>query len=129
MVQASKLTPEIFHTNDVVSLVSKKSCIWLCRFDNVINSGGLKIHPEEIETLLQNQIKNRFFISSIPDEFLCQKIVLIIEGKPQKQHLDFTAIDTQQRPKKVFSLDAFSATGSGKIQRQQPLELLTLTPT
>ncbi|CAI8352678.1 MAG: 2-succinylbenzoate--CoA ligase [Formosa sp. Hel3_A1_48] len=129
VVQAPKLTPEILHTNDVVSLVSKKSFIWLGRFDNVINSGGLKIHPEEIETLLQNQIKTRFFISSIPDELLGQKIVLIIEGKPQKQHLDFTAIDTKKRPKKVFYLEAFSETGSGKIQRQKTLELLHLNHT
>lgn len=36
-------------TNDIVDLISPTSFRWIGRFDNVINSGGLKISPEEIE--------------------------------------------------------------------------------
>ncbi len=39
-------------TNDVVSLHSPASFRWLGRYDNVINSGGVKISPEEIERVL-----------------------------------------------------------------------------
>ena len=36
-------------TNDIVDLITPTSFRWIGRFDNVINSGGLKISPEEIE--------------------------------------------------------------------------------
>ena len=42
VVKAPKLTPEVLYTNDVVTLVSNDSFIWLGRFDNVMNSGGYK---------------------------------------------------------------------------------------
>ena len=40
-------------TNDVVRLVSPTAFQWLGRADNVINSGGVKIHPEEVEAVLR----------------------------------------------------------------------------
>ena len=40
-------------TNDVVELVSESEFRWLGRYDNVINSGGIKLHPEEMEKRLE----------------------------------------------------------------------------
>ncbi|MCI9284373.1 MAG: AMP-binding protein [Muribaculaceae bacterium] len=39
-------------TTDVVELTSATSFRWLGRADNVINSGGVKIHPEEVERVM-----------------------------------------------------------------------------
>lgn len=36
-------------TNDCVSLLSPTSFIWLCRHDNIINSGAVKIIPSDVE--------------------------------------------------------------------------------
>lgn len=36
-------------TNDMVDLISPTAFRWLGRIDNVINSGGIKIHPETVE--------------------------------------------------------------------------------
>ena len=57
---APKLNPEILQTNDIVELMhfdsaqcDKKQFKFLGRFDNVINSGGVKIFAEELENLVR----------------------------------------------------------------------------
>jgi len=126
IINAPKLSSKVLHTNDVVSLTSKNSFVWLGRYDNVINSGGLKIYPEQLEKIIQNQIKRRFFVTSMPDIVLGQKVVLIIEGKPKTLHLDFSAIEPQKHPKNTYFVDKFCTTNSGKVQRQKTLETLNL---
>ena len=129
VVKAPKLTSEVLYTNDVVTLVSNDSFKWLGRFDNVMNSGGIKIYPEQIEKVLQDQISNRFYITSIPDKLLGQKVILIIEGKSQELELDFSEIEINKRPKNIYFIKEFCETTSGKIQRQKTLETLNLNHT
>lgn len=52
VIETSTLSFGQIVTNDMVSLISPQSFRWLGRFDNVINSGGVKIFPEEIEKVL-----------------------------------------------------------------------------
>ena len=47
-------------TNDMVDLIDSTHFVWRGRFDNVINSGGVKIFPEEIEKLIAPYVKERF---------------------------------------------------------------------
>lgn len=50
-------------TNDVVNLVDEKHFYWKGRKDNVINSGGIKIHPEEIEPQIAKILPRlKFFV-------------------------------------------------------------------
>jgi O-succinylbenzoic acid--CoA ligase len=83
VIDAPKVSDVIIFTNDVVKLISDNKFEWLGRFDNVINSGGIKLHPEKIEEKFSSIITNRFFVTGIPDEKLGEKLVLIIEGKKQ----------------------------------------------
>lgn len=128
-VNAPHLNPRLLQTNDVVSLISKDAFKWFGRFDHVINSGGVKIHPEVLEQKLQNQIKTPFFIAGVPDEVLGQKAVLIIEGEAKQLELDLNEIETIKRPKDTYFLPKFHRTKSGKIQRQKNLEALNLNHT
>ncbi|EPR69834.1 O-succinylbenzoic acid--CoA ligase [Cyclobacterium qasimii M12-11B] len=52
-------------TNDVVSLQSEETFLWKGRADNVVNSGGVKLHPEEIaieiEGLMGQYFPGRLF--------------------------------------------------------------------
>ena len=128
-VNAPHLNPKLLQTNDVVSLISKDAFKWLGRFDHVINSGGVKIHPEVLEQKLQNQIKTPFFIAGVPDEVLGQKAVLIIECEAKQLELDLNEIETIKRPKATYFLPQFHRTKSGKIQRQKTLEALNLNHT
>ena len=125
-VNAPHLNPKIVQTNDVVSLVSDTVFKWLGRFDHVINSGGVKVHPETLEKQLQNQIKAPFFITALPDEILGQKVVLIVEGKSKQLDLDLSGIEGIKRPKEIFFIPQFHVTQSGKIQRQKTLDSLDL---
>lgn len=49
-------------TNDVVRLLSSTTFHWLGRADNVINSGGIKLHPEQLEQWLQGAIDYPFMV-------------------------------------------------------------------
>jgi O-succinylbenzoic acid--CoA ligase len=111
-------------TNDVVELVNDHTFVWLGRVDHVINSGGLKLHPEQIEHLLEQHLATPFFVASVPDEALGQKLVLIVEGA--ERPIDFSAIPKLQQPRQVFFIPQFAYTETDKINRQKTLDLLAL---
>lgn len=48
-IHSTTLSFGTLQTNDIISITSPVSFQWLGRYDNVINSGGVKIYPEEIE--------------------------------------------------------------------------------
>jgi len=116
-IHFTALQSEIIQTTDRVELMSETKFRWLGRTDFVINSGGVKIHPEEIESLLAKQIPIPFFISSVPDQTLGERVVLFVEGV-ESISLDFE-IDFPKygRPKEVLFLPKFQYTQSGKIDR------------
>lgn len=64
---------------DVLEMTSKNTFKWIGRNDFVINSGGVKIHPERIEQLLTDHILGNYVIASLPDELFGEKVVLITE--------------------------------------------------
>jgi O-succinylbenzoic acid--CoA ligase len=126
VIDAPKVAEELIFTNDVVELISDTQFKWLGRFDNVINSGGIKLHPEKIEEKLSKIISNRFFVAGISDEKLGKKLVLIIEG--EKEIINYKNIDLSkfEIPKETYFLDQFIETETKKIQRKKTLDLLKL---
>ncbi len=123
VIEASQLSDKPIVTNDMVKLHSETEFEWLGRYDNVINSGGIKLFPEQIESKLQNKIADRFFISSVPDETLGEKVVLVVET--DSKALDkavFSELTAYETPKHVYLCSQFVETESGKIQRQKTLE-------
>ena len=88
----------------------------------MINSGGVKIFPEVVEQKLKGIIPVEFIITSISDEKLGQKVVLVYEGNS----FDFTTVVQQkiklrlsafEYPKTYVSIDFFPRTASGKVVR------------
>lgn len=106
-------------TNDVVELIDTRKFNWIGRADNVINSGGIKLFPEQIENKLKPFIDSDFYITSKTDELLGQKLILVVEG--EQRSLDFSSADLTkyQVPKEIIFIPTFSRTESGKIKRQQ----------
>jgi len=116
-------------TNDIVRLISETEFEWLGRYDNVINSGGVKLIPEQIENKLASQLANRFFVAGLPDEKLGQKLVLIVEGKIDSYELEKalgenTNLTTYEVPKNIYQLQKFVETATGKIRREENLRLV-----
>ena len=129
VISAPSLVEEVLITNDVVDLMSDKEFVWLGRYDNVINSGGLKLFPERIEGKLQNCIQERYIIASEPDETLGEQLILIVE-KPndsieaiQSKLASVKALNKHEIPKKIYAVDAFSETDNGKIQRKHTVSI------
>lgn len=123
-IMAPHLSEQVFITNDLVNLLDCWHFQWLGRFDNIINSGGIKISPEQIEAKLSSYIQNRFFITSEPDLRLGEKIILIIEGEDwHTQELDLLCrhidqvLEKYEHPKNIYFKKNFIETYSGKIVR------------
>jgi len=119
VVRADHLGGEAIVTNDIVELLSHQHFRWLGRYDNVINSGGVKIFPELIEQKLATHLAARqFYITATADEALGEKVVLLIEGEPfPLPRKIWDSLAKYEKPREVRFLDRFSRTESGKIIR------------
>jgi len=122
VITAPNISDEILVTNDLVDLVSETEFIWNGRIDNIINSGGIKLIPEQIEQKLAQFIPERFFVTSESDNDLGEKLVLVIEGESRSvDEAIFEGLDKYERPKKIIFVDRFKETGNGKIIRKDSL--------
>lgn len=125
IIDASKVSEEKVVTNDVVRLISKTEFEWLGRYDNVINSGGVKLHPEKIEEKLSKIISNRFFVIGVSDKILGEKLVLVIEGEKCNIILNEAKNLTKyETPKEIYFVNEFVETETKKIQRKKTLDLV-----
>ncbi len=125
VIDAPKVAEGTIITNDIVKLHSKSEFEWLGRIDNVINSGGIKFFPEQIEEKLRGKIANQFFIASEPDTELGERLILVLES--ETRILDqkvFEGLDTFEIPKVIYNVPKFKMTQTGKIQRSKTLEAL-----
>lgn len=124
VIDASNVSDEIVVTNDVVSLISDKKFKWLGRFDNIINSGGVKLYPEKIELKLAKQIPERFFVAGLLDDVLGERLIVVVEGKERAIDLNNSDLSKFEKPKDIFFVDKFVETTTEKIQRKKTLELI-----
>ncbi len=123
VIKAPMVSSDPVVTNDLVELLTYKKFIWLGRIDNVINSGGIKLHPEQIEQKLAPMIDIPFFVAGLPDDALGEKLVLFVE---QEEAFAFTASDydmsafgAYEFPKVIIPIPRFTRTENGKLQRGQ----------
>jgi o-succinylbenzoate---CoA ligase len=107
-------------TNDLVELVNENQFLFLGRIDNIINSGGIKIMPEQVEQKLDGKIDRRFFITSKEDAELGEKVVLVVEGDSfEIDKAIFDGLDKYERPKEIVFVSKFKETENGKILRKE----------
>ena len=115
-------------TNDLVDIKNSRHFKWLGRVDNIINTGGVKVIPEKIEAEIhrlfeQHKVKNRFFISSIPDRMLGNKVILVIEGELAGITLETlklglrTILSNYEIPRETYTNINFVFTKNGKLNR------------
>jgi len=124
LINAPLINPIVeLETTDVVELLNSKQFIWKGRSDFVINSGGIKIHPELLEKKIEHLIpKNRYYFSSLKNDLLGEQLILKIEGdfKFNSQNLStkigllLTKFET---PKSIVIIPKFKETKTGKVIR------------
>lgn len=128
VIQAPQISEEKVVTNDTIELLSPTSFIWLGRYDNVINTGGVKIHPEVVEDKLRTVIDFPFLIASEKEEALGEQVILILENTESVKIPNYTEafqkLSKFERPKKIYTLSQFPYTETGKIKRGDVLQIL-----
>lgn len=131
IVRTPHLTVKEHATNDMAELVDERRMRWMGRRDNVILSGGRKIHPERLEAMTAGIVAYPHFFAALPDERLGQSVVLVLEtGNDKRQAPPEVAEEIKgllyehERPHRVVALRDFLRTGSGKVDRAGTLALL-----
>lgn len=137
---------ETLVTNDLVTLLPDGSFRWLGRIDNVMNSGGVKVHTEKVERALEAWLGHyqhglyaarRFFVGPLAHARLGQAVVAVIEGEadmtdgPEATRLN-TVLHAQrpptltpyETPRRVFFVPQFLETPTGKVDRHATLQRL-----
>ncbi len=127
VIDAPGITEGSIVTNDLVELKGTRHFKWLGRYDNVINSGGVKLIPEQIEAKLSEQLQHRFFVAGVPDAEFGEKLVLFLEGEHDtKQILEDirkgNSLRKYEIPKAAIPIPKFEETKSGKVDRKAILK-------
>ena len=122
---------EPLQTKDIAEIISPTGFRILGRVDDVIISGGIKYWPEKIEKKLESAMPGRFVISSVPDEKLGEKLVLVIEGgEPADietiQQKSAELLPHFERPKAIYFMAKFPETQNGKLKRNKIKEMTRL---
>jgi len=125
VIEASEVSDNKVVTNDLVKIISPSSFQYLGRIDNVVNSGGVKLFPEQIEAKLAKFIDVQFIIASEKNQTLGEQLILILEEDSSKSILDFNTafsiLSKYERPKKIYTYSKFLYTETGKIRRSEIL--------
>ncbi|MCY1719928.1 AMP-binding protein [Prolixibacteraceae bacterium Z1-6] len=126
-ISASYLEDEVV-TNDVVELIDEAQFIWKGRYDNLINSGGIKINPEQLEASISKIIGMECAVIGVADKKLGQKVVLFVESV-QKTDTDELASLIKENlpvfhiPREIVAVEEFPRNKSYKIDRAKLAEL------
>lgn len=127
LINAPFLSPTVV-TNDIVEIVDNKKFRWMGRIDNVVNSGGVKIYPEQIEKQIEQLVTGIFFVASRPDVVLGEKLLLVLENEEISEERKMELIDMMKKhlpayhyPQEIICIPTFNYTETGKINRKMTL--------
>lgn len=130
-ISGSVTDNEWIQTNDEAVLLSPTRFLLLGRSDHMINSGGLKIHPDSVASLVLSLIPEthpEFDVLGLPDPVLGQRVVLVFYAgdsgqfrlfweKADWERMILHVADPANRrilPKAVFTLPSRPVTASQK---------------
>ena len=127
-IQSPMSGTEKIQTNDTIELRSKNSFTWIGRTDFVVNSGGIKLFPEQLEKKINAWMTARYpgvpyFFFGEADERLGEHLVLYVEGEASQFNLEALEeglkklLGKFEVPKKIYILPRFTYTETGKINR------------
>ena len=126
-------------TNDKVNLIDETHFEWLGRVDNVINSGGVKIQIEKVESeidmaLLQLRIFCRFVVLGLPHNALGEAVTLVLEESDEIKEKEDLLLKINQlteikltkyeKPNSIRFVSKFPETETNKISRLELWKLL-----
>ncbi len=115
------ITDQPIITNDIAEINEAGKFKISGRIDNIINSGGIKISPEKVESQIAYIVNAPFFITGIPHPQLGQQTVLVMENPPKDENKLLDQIKKMvpqfHAPKKIIFRNPLPRTENGKIKR------------
>lgn len=105
-------------TNDIITDLDGDRFMVAGRSDNIINSGGIKINPEQFEEVF-NQYDEGCCLSSIPDDDFGERLVLVLEKEYSVDEilLKMKGIESNRQPKWYICGMDIPKLLSGKVDR------------
>jgi len=126
-VIAPYISSDTIHTTDIVRILDASHFEWLGRLDFVINSGGVKIHPESLEKAHEKYFSFPFFYSGIPHDLLGEQLVIVVAQEYLKESQEILAkiqFGTKfYKPKGILTVAEFLYTHTFKLRRKDTLGL------
>lgn len=117
-------------TNDLVELCEGgDGFVWLGRYDNVINSGGIKVIPEILEERIGHLLGTTVLLLPQKDEKLGEKMVMLVEWEKSKNQESKEKLhelwksklegklSSHELPKKLISINKLPRNASSKPDR------------
>lgn len=107
-------------TNDWVELLDDSRFIWKGRLDHIINSGGVKLSPENLERKIADELLHRrFYFIGRPSEKFGEELILYVEGSEIDDLADRIKpfLAKYELPKSIYFVPAFKETPTGKVKR------------
>lgn len=123
VIDAPALNVHHLATNDVVEIISKQEFDWLGRNDFVINSGGVKIHPEVVERKIADGFRGDFFVTGREDAETGEHVAVVLAMNAgyttdfEKLQEALFALDPFELPREILLADKFEYAGNGKLKR------------
>ena len=128
IIDAPHLYPGRLVTRDVVEMEnSSQRFKVLGRIDNVINTGGVKVHIEQVESKLASHLTCPFMVTKCPDPKFGEIVVMLLQGTPDDIPVAQVMCDSYlpkfERPKHILAVPALPITATGKPARYLAAEL------
>ncbi len=122
VIDAPHLCPDRLITRDVVEMEQGTQRFKvLGRIDNVIITGGVKVHIEQVEQALAPHIHSPFLITKCPDPKFGEVVVMLLQGNEDDIAAAKVAseevLSKFSRPKRYFAVPALPMTPNGKPAR------------
>jgi O-succinylbenzoic acid--CoA ligase len=122
--------PDIIITNDLVELISPTSFRWLGRYDNLINSGGIKIAPEEVEAIIRRKMGLECVFLGLPDTKLGQRLIMVAEKIDNPVRISFIQSKLEKllphklQPKEIIWIEKFPRNKAFKLDRKKITDMV-----
>ncbi len=121
VIESERMSFGTIQTNDVVRLHDSCHFEWICRADNIINSGGIKLYPEKLEQVLSEILpEGHFCLVSRPSEKWGREMVLLYDTdiSTEMRKAAERLLQRVERPKDWIRVTSLPRTANGKIRRK-----------
>ena len=127
VIETPHLRTKSHLTNDEVELIDESHFILIGRLDEVINTGGIKIHPRVVEEILSlNRLEKEFFVCGTPHPEFGSQITVVIHAEKDselssiQEYIETLDWPNYHKPRKVIAR-SFVYTRTGKIDKRATL--------